>query len=452
MKLQEYFNQLWENRLRDHEKFSLYQRISEQRALAEKSLKRTHIFFSKKLVYSCITLVLIIGFFGSYFWDNPYIQNYRAFFIERNPFFNTTNADQIASILEINGDYIIEKEGKQFKNSKLFDGDLITLKENAKIIFDINEKTQIGVQGPAQFRLSQKAEWGYLLKLINWNFLKIEANEDSSVLEVETDEMTIQTQQHQKTTFELSKENKKTQIKNTGAALLVKAKTPNKADTPITKLEKSKVLTMQDNDISKIEDIKVLGNLLTKEENITHTSVLSTGNTLPNVQEFISQVSELITGNSTIPVTPILTQEEATKISQEIEYQTDQKKVPTEAQLSQITAALNKGFLLSDMRALYEAKLSGDDGKVSNAYRLITSRIGSIAQAYEIKITAWSEQNQLLSMIDEVKKGLENYHLPPAKIGQLTTLKNWITFFNNFEDKGSWDAFSKQLPKELMFK
>ena len=131
MKLQEYFNQLWENRLRDHEKFSLYQRISEQRALAEKSLKRTHIFFSKKLVYSCITLVLIIGFFGSYFWDNPYIQNYRAFFIERNPFFNTTNADQIASILEVNGDYIIEKEGKQFKNSKLFDGDLITLKENA---------------------------------------------------------------------------------------------------------------------------------------------------------------------------------------------------------------------------------------------------------------------------------------------------------------------------------
>ena len=55
-------------------------------------------------------------------------------------------------------------------------------------------------------------------------------------------------------------------------------------------------------------------------------------------------------------------------------------------------------------------------------------------------------------MIDEVKKGLENYHLPPVKIGQLTTLKNWITFFNNFEDKGNWDEFSKQLPKELMFK
>jgi hypothetical protein len=55
-------------------------------------------------------------------------------------------------------------------------------------------------------------------------------------------------------------------------------------------------------------------------------------------------------------------------------------------------------------------------------------------------------------MIDEVKKGLENYHLPPTKIGQLTTLKNWVTFFNNFEDKGNWDAFSKQLPKELTFK
>ena len=206
---------------------------------------------------------------------------------------------------------------------------------------------------------------------------------------------------------------------------------------------------MQENDISKIEDIKILGNLLTKEENITHTSVLSTGNTLPNVQEFISQVSELITGNSTIPVTPILTQEEATKISQEIEYQTDQKKVPTEAQLSQITAALNKGFLLSDMKTLYEAKLSGNNEEVANAYRLLSSRLQSIAQNYEIKL---SNPENLSQTTDELIKGLDNYHLPPAKVGQLTTLKNWITFFNNFESKGNWDEFSKQLPKELMFR
>ena len=450
MKLQEYFNQLSENRLRDHEKFSLYQRISEQRALAEKSLKRTHIFFSKKLVYSCITLVLVIGFFGSYFWDNPYIQNYRAFFIERNPFFNTTNADQIASILEVNGDYIIEKEGKQFKNSKLFDGDLITLKENAKIIFDINEKTQIEVQGPAQFRLSQKAEWGYLLKLINWNFLKIEANEESSVLEVETDEMTIQTQQHQKTTFELSKDNKKTQIRNTWATLLVTSRVSNQENTAVTKLEKSKMLTMQDNDITKIEDIKVLGTLLTKEENITHTRTLpTTGLALANVQEFIDQVSELITGDTSITATPILPVEEAQKISQELEYPSSQKKVPSEAQLSQITAALNKGFLLSDMKTLYEAKLSGNNEEVANAYRLLSSRLQSIAQNYEIKL---SNPENLSQATDELIKGLENYHLPPAKVGQLTTLKNWITFFNNFETKGNWDAFSKQLPKELMFK
>ena len=450
MKLQEYFNQLSENRLRDHEKFSLYQRISEQRALAEKSLKRTHIFFSKKLVYSCITLVLIIGFFGSYFWDNPYIQNYRAFFIERNPFFNTTNADQIASILEVNGDYIIEKEGKQFKNSKLFDGDLITLKENAKIIFDINEKTQIEVQGPAQFRLSQKAEWGYLLKLINWNFLKIEANEESSVLEVETDEMTIQTQQHQKTTFELSKDNKKTQIRNTWATLLVTSRVSNQENTAVTKLEKSKMLTMQDNDITKIEDIKVLGTLLTKEENITHTRTLpTTGLALANVQEFIDQVSELITGDTSITATPILPVEEAQKISQELEYPSSQKKVPSEAQLSQITAALNKGFLLSDMKTLYEAKLSGNNEEVANAYRLLSSRLQSIAQNYEIKL---SNPENLSQATDELIKELDNYHLPPAKVGQLTTLKNWITFFNNFESKGNWDAFSKQLPKELMFK
>ena len=450
MRLQEYFIQQAKNRLSDNEKFLLYQRISEQRILGEKSLRRSHTFFSKRLVYSCITVMLIIWFFGSYFWDNPHIQNYRAFLVEKNPFFNTTNADQIATVLEVNGEYIIEKEGKQFKNSTLFDGDLITLKDNAKIVFDIDEKTQIEVRWPAQFRLSQKNKWGYLLKLISGDFLKIEANDESSVLEVETDEMTIQTQQHQKTTFELSKKNNKTQIKNTWATLLVTSRVSNQENTAVTKLEKSKILTMQDNDITKIEDIKVLGTLLTKEENITHTRALpTTGLALANVQEFIDQVSELITGDTSITATPILPVEEAQKISQELEYSSSQKKVPSEAQLSQITAALNKGFLLSDMKTLYEAKLSGNNEEVANAYRLLSSRLQSIAQNYEIKL---SNPENLSQATKELIKGLDNYHLPPAKVGQLTTLKNWITFFDNFESKGNWDEFSKQLPKELMFK
>jgi hypothetical protein len=207
---------------------------------------------------------------------------------------------------------------------------------------------------------------------------------------------------------------------------------------------------MQDNDITKIEDIKVLGTLLTKEENITHTRTLpTTGLALANVQEFIDQVSELITGDTSITATPILPVEEAQKISQELEYPSSQKKVPSEAQLSQITAALNKGFLLSDMKTLYEAKLSGNNEEAANAYRLLSSRLQSIAQNYEIKL---SNPENLSQATDELIKGLDNYHLPPAKVGQLTTLKNWITFFNNFEDKGNWDAFSKQLPKELMFK
>ena len=207
---------------------------------------------------------------------------------------------------------------------------------------------------------------------------------------------------------------------------------------------------MQDNDITKIEDIKVLGTLLTREENITHTRTLpTTGLALANVQEFIDQVSELITGDTSITATPILPVEEAQKISQELEYPSSQKKVPSEAQLSQITAALNKGFLLSDMKTLYEAKLSGNNEEVANAYRLLSSRLQSIAQNYEIKL---SNPENLSQATDELIKGLDNYHLPPAKVGQLTTLKNWITFFNNFESKGNWDAFSKQLPKELMFK
>lgn len=194
-------------------------------------------------------------------WDFPQISEYRAFFAQKNPSgISTVRAGYIAEILEFNGDYLIEKEGKTFQNSVLFDGDLITLKDNAKIIFNINNHLKTEIQGPAKFTISQISDGKYRLYLMEGDFLKIDGQEDTDALQLETQEMTIETSKDEKIALELSKKGKKTELKNHGATLLVKSKKSSLATlaTAPTKLESEKLLTMQENDIAKISDVEKL--------------------------------------------------------------------------------------------------------------------------------------------------------------------------------------------------
>lgn len=130
---------------------------------------------TKKRVYAFLAFALFFAFFGTFFRENTEVSEYRAFFAQRNFLgFGSVSAAQVGEVLEINGEYLIEKEGKQFKNSVLFDGDLIILKDNAKIIFNINEHIKAEVQGPARFIISKIADGNYCLSLIEGNYLKLD--------------------------------------------------------------------------------------------------------------------------------------------------------------------------------------------------------------------------------------------------------------------------------------
>lgn len=214
-------------------------------------------------------------FFGSFFRNPPQVQEYRAFFAQKKDGgFQVANAAQVAEILEINGGYSIEKDGKTFQNSVIFDGDVIMLKPSAKIIFDINDHIKAEVRGPSKFTISKVDDKQYRLYLIEGDFLKLEGNEDTDALQVETEELVFETQKNTPLAIELTKTKKQTQIKNGGAPLLVKTKNEN-AQQNITKLESSKMLTIQDNDIAKISEIEQLAGILTHEKNLTHTLVLA---------------------------------------------------------------------------------------------------------------------------------------------------------------------------------
>lgn len=205
----------------------------------------------------------------------PNVQEYRAFFLQKGQGgLGTVTANHIAEVLDFNGDYIIEKEGKQFYNSLIFDGDTIILKSNAKMIFNINEHIKAEILGPAKFTISKKADQGYRLYLMEGDFLKLEGTEQTDALEVETEEMSFETQQNDAIALELTKTKTKTQLKNTGAPLLVTSKKSKASQAP-TKLETAKLLTMQENDITQIVDVEGFEKALSNNKNLTHTKTLA---------------------------------------------------------------------------------------------------------------------------------------------------------------------------------
>lgn len=322
---------------------------------------------------------------------------------------------------------------------------MITLKAEAKILFDVNNDTKIEIQGPAQFLISKREQGGYHLNLISGDYISIEASKAESILELETDHLNIETQKDKAISLELSQKNHKLQLKNSGAELSIKNK---KSSTPseIQQLAQAKVLTIQENDISKIEDMATFQKLLTSNENITHTiSFPQTGEEKPefDLEEMTSLLKDLPTA------TENLSSEEINTINQQIATSNDGKKIPSETQLSHITAALNSKFLLDDLQQLFLAKKNGNLTDIQAINQRFEAKIRSIAERYEIKI---GSSLALPEQITELLKGLEAFHLPPSKIHQLKTLKNWLASIETLaSSEQNWEEILGNLTSSLKF-
>ena len=454
MKLETYFYQEGNKKLSDERKIALYQRICEERSRVSHNLERTKILRTRK-IYAFLSFVLIFSFLWIYFWDFPKLIEYRAFWAEKNPTWShVVSADYIAEVLEINGDYIIEKEGKTFQNSVLFDWDLITSKENAKIIFNINDNIKTEIQWPAKFTISKVSEWKYHLFLMEWDFLKIDSDESFDILQVETDEMTIETNKDEKVALTLTKVDHRTELENKWSSLLVKDKTNQEEE--IT-LEPEKLLTMEANDITHITDIKEFATALTSKWNLTYTTTLPKEDTIEwdlnektpevtDIETLIKENDDFLTSNSAIPG------EIEENISSDLAYNADEKVVPTENQLSQITAALNSSFLMWDVKELYLAKESWDSNKIASAYRNILWRVKAVADVCNVDISLDPSAKSVLTQIDLVVNWMKHYYFPPTKETQLNTLKNWINYIENTPIAESREIFESQLPSNLRFK
>ena len=140
MKLQEFFDTQKNIHLTDIDKLDLYQSILYKKT-KQRSIKRLSFVHAKYFIYTMVFAVLILGTYGVYFINNSTIEDNNRFAIKTNGT-NTVQADYIAQVIEVKGDFFIEHNGNLVTTNNIGNGDTILLKKDAQLVFEINSGTQ----------------------------------------------------------------------------------------------------------------------------------------------------------------------------------------------------------------------------------------------------------------------------------------------------------------------
>jgi len=72
-----------------------------------------------------------------------------------------------------------------------------------------------------------------------------------------------------------------------------------------------------------------------------------------------------------------------------------EKKIPTEAQLSQISAAVNGSFLIDEIKTLYTALYLSDTSQSQVSYQQLNSKLQTIAQNFDLKVANGNNASEL---------------------------------------------------------
>lgn len=139
-----------------------------------------------------------------------------------------------------------------------------------------------------------------------------------------------------------------------------------------------------------------------------------------------------------------------TEIINDLGYSTQDVKIPTESQLSQLTASLNRQFLTEEMKTLYTALFLADGTATQQSYTALSTKISTLAQTFEIAVKPTANNASIIQAIDVLTKGLEDYSLPPTKITQFKKLKNRLLELQTTPTV-PWESFASELPQRLKF-
>ncbi|MBP7061537.1 hypothetical protein KBA84_01760 [Patescibacteria group bacterium] len=347
---------------------------------------------------------------------------------------SVVQAGYIAKIIDFQGAFYIEHKGKNIVSTAINAGDIVTLKKGTKITFNIDEKTQGTIVGPAQFEIQEEKNTSlnqsiYKLNILRGDFVQIASINDTTEqnIDISIQDITVRQRIGQTASrYTITKKGSQHIVNNQGASLLVAT-----ADNQKT-ISSKQILAIANNDITLIEDEKIIASAINKGD-ISQT--ITIGDDKPAAEDI--ELAALLTEvNSNTEIdTNTLSMVAMTKISDQ-----DGKVVPTPEQNTQIQNALNGKFLTNNMQAIF---INPGDTK---AMQQVTDKLSSVAKTLDMKIQVRGSLESIASSATELANQLESrYFVSPNNIANLRAIAAWGTYIKKQGTFVDTDAANKAL-------
>lgn len=382
----------------------------------KKSFQKKRSFLHiKSFVYTSFLFFFFVWFYGIYLFQWPAFDD-EWYMLNRleNP--NVVQADFVAKIVDFNGGFYIEQDGKTIQTSNIRNGDIVTLKQNSQVIFYIDNDTKAKIIWPAKFVINKKAEMSYKLALLYGEYIEMSSlqKENKHIIELAVDGLLVaQGENKRPLDFQLIKQAKGGHvIKNNWAKLVVTSENQKS-----TNLDNKQVLTIQWNDISLFDSFDKFAKAV-KEKNLSQTFVF-----VDNALKETSTTWELLEIKE-LNEEEILNIEEKDLPNIDLWLVSDQKVVTPE-QVKIIETQFNKQFVQNNIDQLTLAYNDLNTSDFNRSFSDLERKISTVAKAfkYDYNTINWSEKEKIQSMILTIE-GLVNhisnkFLLPPKYIQSL---------------------------------
>jgi len=483
MRLSEYFRQQHSKEMPAHLKSELFSRIQKEKNWIEISTKiSSKIFFfaSKRIMYTSLAAILVFVVFGWVLLDKNQVVDFWLFSVKQNNTPNVVLADYVAEIVEFNGKYSLERDGKVILNSDelktIQDWDVVSFPEWTDLIFNLKDWTQAKIIWPAEFSITKTEEW-YQISLFDGKFFRIYCPECSSDVEIITPDFSISQEKDQTLDLHIAKEeNGEMLVKNDGDNITVKTKN-SENKTEVKQISSELVAISSDTDkINIVKDEEVMLNFMAKN-NISATFTLDTENVdwpvIPskdsqkeiamqtnqdNNQEVkkpelweqtVSAVPDPIEDPLFIWIKEVIVSDDTItwdideNIASDLWLLSDWQQVPSTNQMQNLKTNLNSFFLMNIFESIY------NDDKSDQNVSKFADRINSIVLAFWYSDRASSDLLSIKNTILSLKSKLEkDRYVSPSYILQLEKVAKWCDELLN-PSQATWEALKSNLPTNL---
>lgn len=444
MKLNDFFQDQKNQSFTDVDKLELYQKFLYKRT-AKSPVKRFAFVHAKSFVYTMVVTVLLLWSYGTYFLNNTSI------FVS-----NLVQADYIAKVLSVVGDFSIEHQGQVSQNENISNGDTIILSKGAEMLFEISSGTKSKIIWPAKLTIQQVSEdtTKYKLNLIYGDYIQMEWNSLPQNIELAIDDILIkQADKSQPINYQFVNEGRGHVLKNNGGSLLF-SKNGNIKETQI---KNKQVLAIQNDDIQVFKSWETFSVAMKKWE-VSQTFAINTP-AYTNVKTAVVDTTTWTTSDEsplswmallapTDDITQVTTlpESDTDAISKNIASLVGgDKSVMTTEQNTLLRSILLSTFLNDEVKDIYTDKVWWTDSvaKIAVNIRKLCAWFGMTYSADESITSNISTLSQILQ---------QKFTIPPVYINNLNTLKNWLSMLASVGAASpSWEEFQKTMPANLVF-